>query len=50
MTILVIIAAIAAAIYIYAAIGYYYGFKNWYPFCGCKNGACGPGTLSRDAR
>jgi hypothetical protein len=50
MTILLIIAAVAVAIYIYAAVGYYYGFKNWYPICGCKNGVCGPEKLSRDAR
>ena len=42
MTIVLIIAAIAAAIYIYAAVAYYYGFKNWYPMCGCKKGACSP--------
>jgi hypothetical protein len=33
MTIVLIIAAIATAIYIYAALAYYYGFKN-YPLCG----------------
>jgi len=43
MTILLIIVAIAAAIYIYAAIAYYYGFKNWYPLCGCKGMECRPG-------
>jgi hypothetical protein len=42
MTIILIIAAIAAAIYLYAAIVYYYGFKNWYPLCDCKRTACGP--------
>jgi hypothetical protein len=42
MTILLTIVAIAAAIYIYAAIAYYYGFKNWYPLCGCKGMACRP--------
>ncbi len=41
MTILLIIVAIAAAIYIYAAIAYYYGFKNWYPIYGCKGTECG---------
>jgi hypothetical protein len=35
-----IIAAIAAAIYIYAAIAYYYGFKYWYPLCACKGMEC----------
>jgi len=41
MTILLIIAAIAAAIYLYAAISFYYGFKNWIPFCGCGGNDCG---------
>jgi hypothetical protein len=36
MMIILSIVAIAAAIYIYAAFAYYYGFKNWYPLCGCK--------------
>jgi hypothetical protein len=40
MTILLIIVAIVAAIYIYAAVANYYGFKNWYPMCGCKGAAC----------
>ena len=40
MTIVLIIAAIGAAIYLYAAIAYYYGFKNWYPLCGCKGREC----------
>ena len=40
MTIFLIIVAIIAALYIYAAIAQYYGFKNWYPLCGCKGGAC----------
>ncbi len=40
MTIIFIIAA-ATAIYIYAAVAYYYGFKNWMPFCGCKGRECG---------
>jgi hypothetical protein len=42
MTFLLIIAAIAAAIYIYAAIAYNNGFKNWYPLCGCKGTECSP--------
>ncbi len=42
MTIVLIIAAIVAALYIYAAVGYYYGFKNWYPLCGCKRTECSP--------
>ncbi len=42
MTTFLIIVAIVAAIYIYAAIAYYYGFKNWYPLCGCKGAKCDP--------
>ncbi len=42
MTIFLIIAAVAAAIYIYAAIAYYYDFKNWNPLCGCKGTECRP--------
>jgi hypothetical protein len=40
MTVILIIVAIATAIYIYAAVAYYYGFKNWYPMCGCKKTVC----------
>ena len=43
MATILIIAAIVAAIYIYAALAYYYGFKNWNPLCGCKRTKCGPG-------
>jgi hypothetical protein len=43
MTILLIIVAIAAAIYLYAAIAFYYGFKNWNPLCGCRGTECSPG-------
>ena len=42
MTYLLIIIAVIAAIYIYAAIANYYGFKNWYPMCGCKGASCAP--------
>lgn len=35
MTTFLVIAAIVVAVYIYAAIAYYLGFKNWYPLCGC---------------
>jgi len=42
MKILLIILAVAAAIYGYAAIAFYYGFKNWYPLCGCKGDQCSP--------
>jgi hypothetical protein len=41
MMILLIVAIAALAVYLYAAVGYYYGFKNWYPLCGCKDAACG---------
>jgi len=36
MTILLIIIAVVAAIYLYATLAFYYGFKNWYPLCGCS--------------
>ena len=31
MNILFIIAAVLAAVYCFAALAYYYGFKNWSP-------------------
>ncbi len=46
MKILLLIAAIAAAIYIYAALAYYFAFKNWRPLCGCTGTACSPKTRS----
>jgi hypothetical protein len=36
MTTLLIIIAVVAAIYLYATLAFYYGFKNWYPLCGCS--------------
>ena len=33
MTVLIIV-LVAAAVYIYALISYYYGFKHWHPMCG----------------
>jgi hypothetical protein len=42
MTILLIIIAVIAAVYIYAAIAYYYAFKDWNPFCGCRGASCAP--------
>jgi hypothetical protein len=43
MTYLLIIIAAIVVIYIYAAIAYYYGFKEWNPFCGgCKGASCAP--------
>jgi len=40
MLFVLIIAVIAAAVYAYAAIAYYYNFKHWNPFCNCGSGAC----------
>ncbi len=40
MATLLIIIAIVAAAYIFAAIAFYYGFKNWYPMCGGKSSTC----------
>ena len=42
MTHLLVIIAVIAVIYIYGAIAYYYGFKAWNPFCGCKGATCAP--------
>jgi hypothetical protein len=42
MSIILIILAAAVAIYLYAAVAFYYGFKNWAPFCGCAGTVCGP--------
>ncbi len=42
MTTFLIIAAIVAGVYLYAGIAFYYGFKNWYPVCGCKGTRCEP--------
>jgi hypothetical protein len=50
MTILLSIAAVAAAIYIYAAVAYYYGFKHWHPLCGCKGAQCEPRRPSEAGR
>ena len=41
MTIILIILAAVAVIYLYAAVAFYYGFKNWLPFCGCAGTTCG---------
>lgn len=40
INLLIIMAAIAVVIYGYAAIAYYFGFKTWVPFCGCKGASC----------
>jgi hypothetical protein len=42
MTIVLFILAVAVIIYLYAAIAFYYGFRNWIPFCGCGRAACFP--------
>lgn len=36
MNIFLTIAAVLAAVYGFAAIGYYYAFKNWSPMCGSR--------------
>jgi hypothetical protein len=36
MITLLIIIAVLAVIYLYATLAFYYGFKNWYPLCGCS--------------
>jgi hypothetical protein len=36
MTTLLVIIAVLAAIYLYATLAFYHGFKNWYPLCGCS--------------
>jgi hypothetical protein len=46
MTIILIILGVAAVIYLYAAVAFYYGYKNWVPFCGCAGTACSPRTPS----
>jgi len=43
MTTFLIVVAIAAAVYLFAAISFYYGFKNWNPMCGGKSARCGSG-------
>lgn len=40
MTTFLIILAVIVAIYAYGAIAFYYGFKNWVPFCGCMGTQC----------
>jgi hypothetical protein len=42
MTIIFIILAVGAVLYLYAAVAFYYGYKNWVPFCGCAGTACSP--------
>jgi len=40
MTTILIIIAIVVAAYVFAAITFHYGFKNWYPMCGGKSSTC----------
>ncbi len=41
MLVTLIILAVVVAIYVYAALGYYYTFKNWLPVCfGCTGPEC----------
>ena len=52
MTIYLIIIALLAAAYLFAAVTFYFGFKNWYPLCGrkssiCKRGESCPNSLSQ---
>ncbi len=39
MTMFVLIATIFVAAYLFAAVTFYYGFKNWHPMCGGKPAA-----------
>jgi hypothetical protein len=48
ITLLVIIAA-AAAVYLYATLAFYYGFKNWHPLCGTKSSQCRRGERCPDS-
>ncbi len=36
MTIILIITIFLIAAYIFAAVTFYFGFKNWHPLCGSK--------------
>jgi hypothetical protein len=41
MTTILIIVAVVAVVYMYAAVAFYYGFKKWNPMCGCNGTVCG---------
>ncbi len=43
MTTFLIIIVLLVAAYLFAAVTFYYGFKNWYPLCGRKSSICGRG-------
>jgi hypothetical protein len=47
MTVILIIAALAAAVYLYAAVVFYYGFKNWAPLCGVSARTCDRADVCR---
>lgn len=49
VTIMLIIIAVVAAIYLYATLVFYYGFKNWYPLCGTKSSQCRRGESCSDS-
>jgi hypothetical protein len=38
--ILLVIASIAVAVYVYATVANYYNYKDWSPLCGCGGDAC----------
>jgi hypothetical protein len=45
MTAILIAGGILATMYIYAAVTFYYVFKNWYPMCGTR--LCTPGNICK---
>jgi len=47
MATVLIIAAVFAAVYLYAAAAYYYGFRDWRPLCGGNGAACKPKRTSK---
>ncbi len=49
VTIMLIIISVVVAIYFYAMVAFYYGFKNWYPLCGTKSSQCRRGEPCSDS-
>ena len=49
MAIFLTIIAILAAAYLFAAVVFHYGFKNWYPICGGKSSRCRGGASCSNA-
>ncbi len=43
MTTFLILAAVVVGVYLFAALIFYYGFKNWNPLCGGGTSRCGKG-------